>query len=136
MGIADVLTLKRPESLIFLANLGLGSGVEYAPFSHEGEGGNGHRASVVSIGTSDHNSAVNMALAAEERVGDMSTAERIFKEAQKLPDTLAQEVLDFIEYIEIKHGLRDRLTEELKQAQEPVMRHVWDNQDDEVWNAV
>ena len=66
----------------------------------------------------------------------MSTAERIFKEAQKLPDTLAQEVLDFIEYIEIKHGLRDRLTEELKQAQEPAMRHVWDNEDDEVWNGV
>jgi len=66
----------------------------------------------------------------------MSTAERIFKEAQKLPDTLAQEVLDFIEYIEIKHGLRDRLTEELKQAQEPAMRHAWDNQDGEVWNGV
>ena len=79
---------------------------------------------------------VKMALAAEERMHDMSTAERIFKEAQKLPDTLAQEVLDFIEYIEIKHGLRDRLTEELKQAQEPVMRHVWDNEEDEVWNAV
>lgn len=79
---------------------------------------------------------MSMALAAKERMGDMSTAERIFKEAQKLPDTLAQEVLDFIEYIEIKHGLRDRLTEELKQAQEPVMRHVWDNEDDEVWNAV
>ena len=59
----------------------------------------------------------------------MSTAERIFKEVEKLPDTLAQEVLDFIEYIEIKHGLRDRLTEELKQAQEPAMRHVWDNQE-------
>jgi uncharacterized membrane protein YheB (UPF0754 family) len=68
--------------------------------------------------------------------GTMSTAERIFKEAQKLADTLAQEVLDFIEYIEIKHGLRDRLTEELKQAQEPAMRHAWDNQEDEVWNAV
>ena len=27
-------------------------------------------------------------------------------------------------------------TEELKQAQEPVMRKIWDNQDDEVWNAV
>ena len=66
----------------------------------------------------------------------MSIAERIFKEAQKLPDTLAQEVLDFIEYIEIKHGLRDRLTEELKQAQEPAMRHVWDNQEDEVWNGL
>ena len=31
----------------------------------------------------------------------MPTAERIFKKAQKLPDTLAQEVLDLIEYIEI-----------------------------------
>lgn len=26
-----------------LANLGLGSGVEYAPFAQEGEGGNEHR---------------------------------------------------------------------------------------------
>lgn len=66
----------------------------------------------------------------------MSTAERIFKEAQKLPDQLAQEVLNFIEYIEIKHGLRDRPTDALKQAQEPAMRHVWDNQDDEVWNGL
>ena len=66
----------------------------------------------------------------------MSTAEKIFKEAQKLPDPLAQEVLDFIEYIELKHGLRDRQTEELKQAHVPAMRHVWDNQDDEVWNGM
>jgi len=66
----------------------------------------------------------------------MSTAERMFKEAQKLPNPLAQEVLDCIEYIEIKHGLRDRLTEELKGAQEPAMPHVWDNQDDEVWNGL
>ena len=66
----------------------------------------------------------------------MSLAEQILKEAQKLPDALAQEVLDFIGYIEIKHGLRDRLIEELKQAQEPAMRHVWDNQDDEVWNEL
>jgi hypothetical protein len=66
----------------------------------------------------------------------MSTAEQIFKEVQKLPDALAREVLDFVEYIEIKHGLRDRLTEELKQAQEPAMRHVWDNKGDEVWDGV
>ncbi len=71
-----------------------------------------------------------------EKEASMSTAEKIFKEAQKLPDPLAQEVLDFIGYIEMKHGLRDRPTEELKQAQEPAMRHVWDNQDDEVWNGV
>ncbi|MGE3151857.1 MAG: hypothetical protein AB7G48_15715 [Nitrospiraceae bacterium] len=66
----------------------------------------------------------------------MSTAERIFKEAQKLPDRLAEEVLDFIKYIELRHGLRDRLTEELKRAQEPAMRHVWDNIEDEVWDGV
>ena len=55
---------------------------------------------------------------------------------RSLPDALAQEVLDFIGYIEIKHGLRDRLSEELKQAQVPAMGHEWDNQDDEVWNGV
>jgi hypothetical protein len=66
----------------------------------------------------------------------MSTAERIFKEVQKLPDTLAQEVLDFVEYIDLEHRLRDRSTEELKQAQAPAMRHVWDNEEDEVWNGV
>ncbi|HWG97214.1 MAG TPA: DUF2281 domain-containing protein [Nitrospira sp.] len=66
----------------------------------------------------------------------MSTAERIFREVQKLPDTLAQEVLDFVEYIELKHGFRDRSAEELKQAQEPAMHHVWDNQEDEVWDGV
>jgi hypothetical protein len=66
----------------------------------------------------------------------MSTAERIFREVQKLPDTLAQEVLDFVEYIELKHGFRDRSAEELKQAQEPAMRHAWDNREDEVWDGV
>lgn len=66
----------------------------------------------------------------------MSTAERIFREVQELPDTLAQKVLDFVEYIELKHGFHDRSAEELKQAQEPAMRHVWDNQEDEVWDGV
>ena len=47
----------------------------------------------------------------------MSTAEQIIREIQKLPEPLAREVLDFIGYIELKHGLKDRLTEELKQAQ-------------------
>ena len=45
-------------------------------------------------------------------------------------------MLDFVEYIELKHGFRDRSAEELKQAQEPAMRHVWDNQEDEVWDGV
>jgi len=66
----------------------------------------------------------------------MSTAEKIIKEIQKLPEPLAKEVLDFIEYIELKHGLKDQLTEELKQAQTPAMQHIWDNPEDDVWNDV
>ena len=66
----------------------------------------------------------------------MSTAEQIIREIQKLPEPLAKEVLDFIGYIELKHGLKDGLSEELKQAQAPVMQHIWDNPEDEVWNEV
>ncbi len=66
----------------------------------------------------------------------MSTAEQIIREIQKLPEPLVREVLDFIGYIELKHGIRDRLTEELKQAQTPAMQHIWDNHEDEIWNEV
>ena len=64
----------------------------------------------------------------------MSTAEQIMREIQKLPEPLVQEVLDFIGYIELKHGLKEPLAEELKPAQTPAMNHVWDNPEDEVWN--
>jgi len=64
----------------------------------------------------------------------MSTTEQIMREIQTLPEPLAREVLDFIGYIEVKHGLKDRLAEELKLAQTPAMEHVWDNSEDEVWN--
>ena len=43
----------------------------------------------------------------------MSTAEQIMREIQKLPELLAREVLDFIGYIELKHGLKDRLAGDL-----------------------
>ena len=37
-------------------------------------------------------------------------------------------------YLEVKHGLRDLLSEDLKAAQQPAMQHVWENPEDEVWN--
>ena len=64
----------------------------------------------------------------------MNTADQIMKEVRRLPERLAREVLDFIGYIELKHGLKDRLTAGLMEAQEPAMKHVWDNPEDEVWN--
>ncbi len=66
----------------------------------------------------------------------MSTAEKIYQEAQRLPEGLAREVLDFIGYLEQKHGLGNAPTEQLKQAQEPAMERLWDNPEDEVWNEL
>jgi hypothetical protein len=72
----------------------------------------------------------------DERPGMNTVAEKIFNQARRLPEPLAREVLDFIGYLEVKHGLRDMLSEDLMAAQEPAMRHVWDNPEDEIWNEL
>lgn len=64
----------------------------------------------------------------------MDIAEKIYQEARRLPEPLAREVLDFIGYLETKHGLRDLQIEPLKQAQIHAMSNVWDNLEDEAWN--
>jgi hypothetical protein len=64
----------------------------------------------------------------------MNLAERIYEEAQRLPEPLNREVLRFIEYLEFKHGIADRGIENLKVAQQPVMGRIWDNPEDDVWN--
>ena len=64
----------------------------------------------------------------------MDIAQKIYNEAQRLPEFLAQEVLDFIGYIESKHRSNLMHSGDLKKAQEKVMNHIWDNIDDEVWN--
>jgi hypothetical protein len=65
----------------------------------------------------------------------MKVTDKIYKEASQLPEELAREVLDFIGYIQAKHGLLTiHQIEQLKKAQEPAMYHVWDNTEDEVWN--
>ena len=43
-----------------------------------------------------------------------ATAQKIYEKALKLPEPLAKEILDFIGYIEMKHGLQDIWTDELK----------------------
>ncbi len=64
----------------------------------------------------------------------MNLAEKIYQEASRLPEHLAKEVLDFIEYIEKKHGLKDKEIQNLEGAQIPVMNHIWDNEEDGVWD--
>ena len=64
----------------------------------------------------------------------MSTAERIYQEVQRMPEPLAKEVLDFVQFLEHRHGLRTEMDEDLKAAQQLSMEKVWDNVEDEVWN--
>lgn len=66
----------------------------------------------------------------------MDIAEEIYWEARRLPEPIAREVLDFIGYLELKHGLDDATVQNSKLAQQAAMVHVWDNPDDEVWNDV
>ena len=65
----------------------------------------------------------------------MSIAEKIYEVVKPLPEPMALEVLHFIEYLSSKTVGRAEITD-LTRAQETVMEHVWDNQDDEVWNDV
>jgi hypothetical protein len=64
----------------------------------------------------------------------MDIAEKIYQEASRLPEHLAQKVLDFIESIEKKQGLGSDEIQNLMKAQTSVMNRVWDNENDEVWN--
>lgn len=65
----------------------------------------------------------------------MSIAEQIYEIAKPLPDSLALEALHFIQYLSSKNADRAEMSD-LSRAQEKVMQHIWDNQDDEVWNDV
>ncbi|TAN70999.1 MAG: DUF2281 domain-containing protein [Methylobacter sp.] len=65
----------------------------------------------------------------------MSIAEQIYEVAKPLPESLALEVLHFIEYLSRENADRAEISD-LTRAQEIVMKHIWDNQDDEIWNDV
>jgi hypothetical protein len=63
-------------------------------------------------------------------------AKKICEEARRLPESLAREVLSFIEFVEFKHRLKlnDPQIDELMKSQKAVMDNIWDNTEDEVWN--
>lgn len=61
----------------------------------------------------------------------MTLAERIFQAVQPMPDSMAKEVLHFVEYLRLKQEGRAWAA-----LQEPGMQAVWDNEDDEIWNDV
>ncbi len=66
----------------------------------------------------------------------MNIVEQIHEKSQRLSEPLAREVLDFIEFLEQKHFTQDLEIDDLKRGQKAAMSHVWDNPEDEVWNAL
>ena len=66
----------------------------------------------------------------------MNIIEEICREAQHLPEPLAREALDFINFIKTRYETKDMQMDYLKQAQSTVMDHVWNNKEDEVWDAL
>jgi len=63
----------------------------------------------------------------------MNVADKICEKAKDLPEPLAREVLEFIKQI---YARQDIGVEELKKAQVPVMKRIWDNKEDDVWNEL
>lgn len=64
----------------------------------------------------------------------MTAVDRVIRELAKLPEPLVNEVLDFISFLELKHGLKDSGTGPLSAAQWPAMQRLWDNPEDDAWN--
>ena len=62
----------------------------------------------------------------------MSIAEMIFEQVKTLPEPLAREVLDFVDFLRER---RDRADwRDLMNAQAGSLAPAWDNAEDEVWD--
>ncbi len=64
----------------------------------------------------------------------MTTAEHVMNELKQLPEPLLREVLDFAHFLKSKADRAE--LDNLMRAQQTSMAHVWDNDEDEVWNNV
>jgi len=63
----------------------------------------------------------------------MNVADKICEKAKDLPEPLAREVLALIERM---MAYRDSGIEALKKAQEPAMKRIWENTEDDIWNEL
>ncbi len=60
-------------------------------------------------------------------------ADRIYQKVKPLPEPVAREVLDFVEFISERLQAAETRNLSLAQAGSQAMQD-WDNADDEVWN--
>ena len=62
----------------------------------------------------------------------MALAEKIYEAVKPLPEALAREVLDFVEFLRTRREREHN--DNFGAAQTISMTGVWDNADDEIWN--
>jgi hypothetical protein len=60
-----------------------------------------------------------------------NTAQLIYQKVSPLPDGLAQEILDFVDFVALKH---QNLMQEMQAAQISSLEKIWGNSSDDVWN--
>ena len=65
----------------------------------------------------------------------MSAKEMIKHEIEKLPENLLQEVLDFIQFLEIKKE-KMFLVKASQEMSLPSFERVWDNEEDAVYDSL
>jgi hypothetical protein len=63
----------------------------------------------------------------------MNVADKICEKARDLPEPFAREVLSFIERIIAQ---RDAGIKDVKKAQEPVMKRIWEHAEDDIRNEL
>jgi hypothetical protein len=64
----------------------------------------------------------------------MTLADQLFEQAKQLPDSLAQEALDFVLFLRARHERKE--WRDLMKAQSAALAGTWDNEEDEAWNNV
>jgi hypothetical protein len=63
----------------------------------------------------------------------MTIADQIYEQVKALPEQLARQVLDFAGYLRARQDGAE--WHDLKDGQNKSLAAVWDNDEDEVWNA-
>jgi hypothetical protein len=64
----------------------------------------------------------------------MHITEEIYQQVQSLPEDMAREVLEFINYLKKRRGLPHEPSQEVKKARHVFLHTIQENPEDEVWN--
>ena len=73
-------------------------------------------------------------MATSDKVMIMAIADEVYRKTQGLSADMAQQVLDFIDFLEAKHGVAAQPTQQSAATPKAGHGHVTNNTEDEVWS--